>query len=90
MIIFTIDDSRRVVYIVCVSGHSMGRESNSMFSTPERDNDRSPYHCAEDLQAAWWHWVCSGGCATLHGQYVKTEKAGVIRQGLFGLLSLHV
>ena len=50
----------------CVSGDSMGREKNSMFSTPDRDNDGSPYHCAKDLKAAWWHWICAIS-ATLNG-----------------------
>ena len=60
----------------------MWRENNSMFSTPERDNDNSSFHCAKELKAAWWYWKCMIS-ATLNGPYIND---GVVRSYEGGIL----
>ena len=60
----------------------MGRENNSRFSTPDRDNDGQRDHCAKLLKAAWWHWLCMVS-ATLNGPYrndgkVRSYKGGIL------------
>ena len=83
MIIFTIDDSHGVVYIVCVSGDSFRFENGSMFSTPERDNDQSPhFNCAKGLDAAFWHGICFSHSASMNGQYVKEGKRRRYKTGI--------
>ena len=58
----------------------MARQSGKMFSTEDRDNDKSSVNCAEEFKGAWLHNDCAD--SNLNGFY-HTENPTVERTGIF-------
>ena len=53
-----------------LSGDPANSIIGAMFSTPDRDQDSSPSHCAETMQSGWWFSGC--GITNPTGRWVQT------------------
>ena len=51
------------------AGDSLTYHSYQQFSTRDRENDVSPYSCAERYQGAWWYRSCHQ--SNLNGRYLS-------------------
>ncbi|CAL8325863.1 unnamed protein product, partial [Boreogadus saida] len=67
------------------AGDSMSYHSGRLFSTRDRDPDRSITRCAVSYRGGWWYWNCHK--ANLNGLYGSGERhqvaqgEGPVRQG---------
>ncbi|XP_049549364.1 angiopoietin-1-like [Anopheles darlingi] len=51
------------------AGDAMSAFKGMKFSSKDRDNDVSTFHCAKDFEGAWWYKGCTR--ANLNGRYIN-------------------
>lgn len=59
----------------CVAGDSFSPHNDRLFSTKDRDNDRSSQHCAQDYNGGWWYRECY--YCNLNGRFLGTHLTGL-------------
>ncbi|KAI0207818.1 Ficolin-2 [Lamellibrachia satsuma] len=57
------------------SGDSFSPHNDRLFSTKDRDNDRSSQHCAQDYNGGWWYRECY--YCNLNGRFLGTHLTGL-------------
>ena len=58
-----------------VSGDAPYSARGMEFSTPDRDNDNSAGHCAQEMGSGWWFNNCS--VSNLNGEYTSSTLDGM-------------
>ncbi|XP_064554344.1 fibrinogen-like protein 1 [Drosophila montana] len=53
------------------AGDALSSQRDMKFSTPDRDNDKSPNNCAKEFRAGWWYRKCY--YCNLNGQYFNAR-----------------
>ena len=67
--------------VFSLPGDGLSIHNGMQFSTPDRDNDRSPFkHCAQEHTGAWWYNDCMQ--SNLNGRYLRGNNPSMLGQGV--------